>query len=197
MAFQAVLQGPATNTCAHPDVNGNCASSLMDVLTNEGWSPFASGSFMSSLVAASAYLFPVVAVMSSIPVFRCVRQGRGGWCADVCAWRWCTCACGVCEFVCLSASPCLSVSLCVCLQASLLTGGVRVRVPCQHLAQHRGQVQLYRERAVPRRLVLLGSRVPVDCGGAAHLPAQRPQPVHHFQQVRCGMETCKTSRGVC
>jgi len=72
MAFKAVLQGPATNTCANPDAGGNCASDLMAVLTSSQWSPFTKGSAMAGIVSTSAYMFPVVAVMSSIPVFSIV-----------------------------------------------------------------------------------------------------------------------------
>lgn len=51
-------------------MDGNCASDLMAVLSSARWSPFKHGSPMAVTVAISTYLFPVVAVLSSIPVFR-------------------------------------------------------------------------------------------------------------------------------
>eukprot|EP00050_Salpingoeca_kvevrii_P022729 m.131288 g.131288 ORF g.131288 m.131288 type:complete len:345 (+) comp9808_c0_seq1:645-1679(+) len=75
MAFKDILGGVAMGECSsggkHHD---NCASSLMDVFTTDSWMPhkLLEHAGAKNLVRASVYLFPIVAVLSSIPVFSIV-----------------------------------------------------------------------------------------------------------------------------
>merc|ERR1719454_336289 len=90
MAFQRYLSGPATATCRGANDAGDitgCAGDLMAVFTGI-WMPkdIQSHSAWNFIVKLSVYLFPVVAVISSIPVFsivikyNCIENG----------WRECT-----------------------------------------------------------------------------------------------------------
>eukprot|EP00427_Karlodinium_veneficum_P042329 CAMPEP_0169273840 /NCGR_PEP_ID=MMETSP1016-20121227/51354_1 /TAXON_ID=342587 /ORGANISM="Karlodinium micrum, Strain CCMP2283" /LENGTH=118 /DNA_ID=CAMNT_0009360257 /DNA_START=140 /DNA_END=493 /DNA_ORIENTATION=- len=75
MAFADVLQGPVTNTCARNvlDSSFNCPNDLMQALSGDAIShPWQSHGAVSFLVKSSVYLFPIVAVVSSIPVFSIV-----------------------------------------------------------------------------------------------------------------------------
>lgn len=76
LAFRDVLQGPSTNTCASQVTNPsvNCANDLLQALTGGLTEPssWASGAFTDLLLRVSVYIFPVVAVVSSIPVFSIV-----------------------------------------------------------------------------------------------------------------------------
>jgi len=74
-AFPQYLQGPVTNTCAAQvaDQGFNCPNDLMQALTDPLTAPAAwSGPFASGLLNTSVYLFPIVAVVSSIPIFSIV-----------------------------------------------------------------------------------------------------------------------------
>jgi hypothetical protein len=83
--FADVLQGPVTNTCARNvlDPSFNCPNDLMQALSGNNIAhPWSSGSAVSFLVATSVYMFPIVAVVSSIPVFSIVikyNMIENGW----------------------------------------------------------------------------------------------------------------------
>ena len=73
MAFQDYLAGPATGSCkALPDAE--CKQDIMGVLTDPKHSPalLYNNAIMRHVMVWSVYLFPIVAVMSSIPVFSIV-----------------------------------------------------------------------------------------------------------------------------
>jgi len=76
IAFADVLQGTVTNTCAAQvqDPSYNCANDLMQLLsqTTPVTAPWRSSSAATFLLKTSVYLFPIVAVVSSIPVFSIV-----------------------------------------------------------------------------------------------------------------------------
>eukprot|EP00746_Dinoflagellata_sp_MGD_P076324 gnl/MRDRNA2_/MRDRNA2_30737_c0_seq1.p1 gnl/MRDRNA2_/MRDRNA2_30737_c0~~gnl/MRDRNA2_/MRDRNA2_30737_c0_seq1.p1 ORF type:complete len:521 (-),score=65.24 gnl/MRDRNA2_/MRDRNA2_30737_c0_seq1:100-1662(-) len=76
MAFQDVLQGPVSNTCvrAVKDANFNCPNDLMQTLTNVQTTPssWRTNPTANFILHFSVYLFPIVAVLSSIPVFSIV-----------------------------------------------------------------------------------------------------------------------------
>jgi hypothetical protein len=84
MAFQDYLQGPATGSCKIPGESG-CKVDIMSVLTDPNLSPkiLYNNPFMRNVMVWSVYLFPIVAVMSSIPVFsivikyNCLENGFG------------------------------------------------------------------------------------------------------------------------
>jgi len=71
--FSDKLQGTVTNTCYQNvlDSGYNCRNDLMQVLTTAGH-PWASSGFASFFLKLTVYLFPIVAVVSSIPVFSIV-----------------------------------------------------------------------------------------------------------------------------
>uniref|UniRef100_A0A7S3EZB0 Amino acid transporter transmembrane domain-containing protein n=1 Tax=Haptolina ericina TaxID=156174 RepID=A0A7S3EZB0_9EUKA len=73
-AFSDVLQGPTTGTCAFQvtDDSFNCANDLMQLLSQKITAPFHSSSAAIALFKISVCMFPVVAVVSSIPVFSIV-----------------------------------------------------------------------------------------------------------------------------
>jgi len=76
LAFQDVLQGLVTNTCSAQvhDPSFNCPNDLMQALTFKGVGPttWTSHGFTDVLLKLSVYLFPITAVVSSIPVFSIV-----------------------------------------------------------------------------------------------------------------------------
>uniref|UniRef100_A0A7S2QLR0 Amino acid transporter transmembrane domain-containing protein n=1 Tax=Zooxanthella nutricula TaxID=1333877 RepID=A0A7S2QLR0_9DINO len=74
LAFQDVLQGTVTNKCARQMQDGsyNCANDLLQVFSAAGTSAEWSGSFGGRLIKCSVFVFPIVAVVSSIPVFSIV-----------------------------------------------------------------------------------------------------------------------------
>jgi len=75
--FADVLQGTVTGTCAaHSGNNGvggsqayNCANNLLQVFTQSYTAPWQSNSFAATVLKASVYAFPVVCLVSSIPIF--------------------------------------------------------------------------------------------------------------------------------
>lgn len=75
IGFSDVLQGPVTGTCARQLTDGsyNCPNDLLQVMTSHSLTPSSwqsgAGRF---ILKASAYLFPIVAVVSSIPIFSIV-----------------------------------------------------------------------------------------------------------------------------
>jgi len=74
-AFNDVLQGPVTNTCQRQavDASFNCPNDLLQVLTDKNLIPESwQGSASRAVLKTSVYLFPIVAVISSIPVFSIV-----------------------------------------------------------------------------------------------------------------------------
>jgi len=78
MAFPDILQGPVSNTCAravqNPSANFNCPNDIMQTLTEAQTAPasWRSNPVANFVLQISVYLFPVVAVLSSIPVFSIV-----------------------------------------------------------------------------------------------------------------------------
>jgi len=75
ISFSDVLQGPVTGTCArNQERHGfNCANDLMQALTDPDTIPTSwKGGASEFLLKLSVYLFPIVAVVSSIPVFSIV-----------------------------------------------------------------------------------------------------------------------------
>lgn len=75
-AFSDVLQGPVSNTCARQVREGqgfNCPNDLLQLLTDPSLTPSSwSSPFAQAVLKTSVYMFPVVAVVSSIPVFSIV-----------------------------------------------------------------------------------------------------------------------------
>ena len=76
MAFKYFLAGPATGTCAYAVDTagaGSCSGGLMDLYLSsnapKAWTEHAGA---NALLQLSVYLFPIVAVLSSIPVFSIV-----------------------------------------------------------------------------------------------------------------------------
>jgi len=85
-AFSDVLQGPVSGTCPQSIASDgyNCANTLMQVFTTPAMMPPAwrDNPALSVLLQSSVYLFPVVAVVSSIPVFSIVIKYNlieAGW----------------------------------------------------------------------------------------------------------------------
>jgi len=77
VVFSDVLQGPVTATCAAnvADPSFNCPNDLMQTLTQRGehsMAPWQDSSFLTFVLQASVFMFPIVAVVSSIPVFSIV-----------------------------------------------------------------------------------------------------------------------------
>jgi len=75
ISFQDVLQGPVTGKCARQetDPSFNCPNDLMQALTDHATIPASwRGGTSEFLLKLSVYLFPIVAVVSSIPVFSIV-----------------------------------------------------------------------------------------------------------------------------
>lgn len=76
IAFPDILQGPVTNTCARnvQDPNFNCPNDIMQALTEAQTAPtsWRTSPTANFVLQVSVYLFPVVAVLSSIPVFSIV-----------------------------------------------------------------------------------------------------------------------------
>ena len=80
MAFQDYLAGPATGMCKQ---GVNCKQDIMGVLTDPTLSPASlyDNVVVRNILVWSVYLFPIVAVMSSIPVFsivikyNCIENG--------------------------------------------------------------------------------------------------------------------------
>lgn len=76
LAYGDVLQGLVTNTCArqkdHPEFN--CPNDLMQALTHSQTAPtsWSAHGWSDSLLSMSVYLFPIAAVVSSIPIFSIV-----------------------------------------------------------------------------------------------------------------------------
>lgn len=72
--FAYYLQGPVTATCqAAVDMPSfNCPNDLMQLFTQAETAPWQSSSFGTFVLKTSVYMFPVVAVVSSIPVFSIV-----------------------------------------------------------------------------------------------------------------------------
>ncbi|EDQ86967.1 uncharacterized protein MONBRDRAFT_27795 [Monosiga brevicollis MX1] len=73
-AFRRHLAGPATGVCEADPTGAKCASSLMDIFTTEGLAPavLSENRVASGIMQTSVYLFPIVAILSSIPVFSIV-----------------------------------------------------------------------------------------------------------------------------
>jgi len=70
-----VLQGPISGKCArsvHVDSSFNCPNDLMQLLSQSQTAPFPSSSAAAALFKVSVYSFPIVATVSSIPVFSIV-----------------------------------------------------------------------------------------------------------------------------
>jgi len=76
IAFPDVLQGPTTNTCARQLEHQafNCRNDLLQVFTNSATMPAAlkDSPIVAAMLRGSAYLFPIVAVVSGIPIFSIV-----------------------------------------------------------------------------------------------------------------------------
>jgi hypothetical protein len=76
LAYGDVLQGLVTNTCQRQqdDHSFNCPNDLMQALTQKQTQPASWGAhgWSSGLLSASVYLFPIAAVVSSIPIFSIV-----------------------------------------------------------------------------------------------------------------------------
>jgi len=77
VVFSDVLQGPVTAACPANvrDPSFNCPNDLMQTLTQKGdgsMAPWQSSSAATFLLQSSVYMFPIVAVVSSIPVFSIV-----------------------------------------------------------------------------------------------------------------------------
>jgi len=75
LAFPKILQGQVTGTCdqqAYNDASFNCANDMLQVFTNPATNPWASSSIGTFILKLSVYAFPIVAVVSSIPVFSIV-----------------------------------------------------------------------------------------------------------------------------
>merc|ERR1712217_126109 len=74
VAFADVLQGPVTNTCGRQirDPSFNCPNDLIQALSGGNMAHPWNGGSVAFLVKTSVYLFPIVAVVSSIPVFSIV-----------------------------------------------------------------------------------------------------------------------------
>ena len=85
MAFRDVLQGPATNVCAADPSGDGCYNGLMSVYTSNDPNAHLQTLFDSKaasfMLQVSVYLFPIVAIVSSIPVFsivikyNCIENG--------------------------------------------------------------------------------------------------------------------------
>ena len=75
-AFSDALEGQATNTCARRvrDPSFRCADGLMQIFSSGELLParWHGSSAATFLLRSSVYLFPIVAVVSSIPVFSIV-----------------------------------------------------------------------------------------------------------------------------
>lgn len=73
LAYGDVLQGLVTNTCARQvaDPSFNCPNDLMQALTQKQTRPTDNG-FANSMLELSVYMFPIAAVVSSIPIFSIV-----------------------------------------------------------------------------------------------------------------------------
>jgi len=78
IVYSDVLQGPVTATCprnvyatAH-NSSFNCPNDLMQTLTQPATAPWQGNGFASAILQTSVYMFPIVAVVSSIPVFSIV-----------------------------------------------------------------------------------------------------------------------------
>lgn len=82
MAFKYYLQGPASNNCAYGvDTGdaGNCVQDLMQLMLGSDANSiplapatWANSKALTGLMHFSVYLFPIVAILSSIPVFSIV-----------------------------------------------------------------------------------------------------------------------------
>ena len=74
IAFAPVLKGTVTGTCKHQlvDPDFSCANDLMQLLTQPSTAPWQSSRVATFILQASVYMFPIVAVVSSIPVFSIV-----------------------------------------------------------------------------------------------------------------------------
>merc|ERR1712070_1103870 len=76
LAYDDVLQGLVTNTCARQvgDKGFNCPNDLMQALTQTQTAPaaWAAHGWSDALLKISVYLFPIAAVVSSIPIFSIV-----------------------------------------------------------------------------------------------------------------------------
>lgn len=72
--FSDVLQGPVTGTCQRnvDDSTFNCPNDLMQVMTNPSTAPWGDNHAATIMLQTSVYMFPIVAVVSSIPVFSIV-----------------------------------------------------------------------------------------------------------------------------
>jgi len=73
LAYGNELQGLVTNTCAAQVANPgfNCPNDLMQALTQKQTRPTNDG-FSTALLELSVYMFPIAAVVSSIPIFSIV-----------------------------------------------------------------------------------------------------------------------------
>jgi len=69
--FADVLQGTVTGTCPKQvlDPSYNCANNLLQIFTQSTTAPWQSSSFGSDILKLSVYMFPVVCLVSSIPIF--------------------------------------------------------------------------------------------------------------------------------
>lgn len=74
LAFAPMLQGGVTGTCQlqQHDPNYNCANDLMQVFTQPSTAPWQTSKVATFILQASVYSFPIVAVVSSIPIFSIV-----------------------------------------------------------------------------------------------------------------------------
>ena len=74
LTFAPFLQGPVTGTCVQQqaDPSFNCANDLMQLLIQPQTAPWQSSRAATVLLETSVYMFPIVAVVSSIPVFSIV-----------------------------------------------------------------------------------------------------------------------------
>ena len=75
VVFADVLQGPVTGTCAKAEAakaigeSYNCANDLLQVFTHSGTRPWYGHSAATFILKTSVYAFPVVCLVSSIPIF--------------------------------------------------------------------------------------------------------------------------------
>jgi len=76
LSFPGVLQGPSTNTCQRQvtDPSFNCPNDLLQLLSQDQTAPAAWKNNPAAffILKGSVYLFPIVAVVSSIPIFSIV-----------------------------------------------------------------------------------------------------------------------------
>ena len=74
VAFQQVLQGPISGSCPQQEINQafNCPNDLMQTFTQPQTAPWSGSPAATFVLKLSVYMFPIVAIVSSIPVFSIV-----------------------------------------------------------------------------------------------------------------------------